>query len=175
MGRSRSPSKHGPNPCPCPCPALQVRIRGRPLAPSTLLPGLTAVSLGAVSLPRLLMPIADFQLGVLLCGAEGKASGGSYGGTWRGPGTLSSSSGPPTGSVSLHQGRAAPSITAHRAPTRSHSAHSRPSTAPHDPPSHEGSSSSLEAPAACPSPRHSRQYHSRMALAIFSVIRMQSP
>lgn len=25
------------------------------------------------------------------------------------------------------------------------------------------------------SPRHSRQYHSRMALAIFSVIRMQSP
>ena len=80
MGRSRSPSKHGPNPCPCPCPALQVRIRGRPLAPSTLIPRLTAVSLGAVSLPRLLMPISDLQLGVLLCAAEGKASGGWLGG-----------------------------------------------------------------------------------------------
>lgn len=30
-------------------------------------------------------------------------------------------------------------------------------------------------PASQASPRHSRQYHSRMALAIFSVIRMQSP
>lgn len=90
VGRRGSPSKHGPNPCPCPCPALQVRIRGRPLAPSTLIPGLTAVSLGAVSLPRLLMPVADLQLGVLLCGAEGRASGGWHGGTSRGPRTLSS-------------------------------------------------------------------------------------
>lgn len=85
VGRSGSPSKHGPNPCPCPGPALQVRIRGRPLAPSTLISGLTAVSLGAVSLPRLLMPVADLQLGVLLCGAEGRTSGGWHGGDLEGP------------------------------------------------------------------------------------------
>ena len=67
--------------------------------------------------------------GPSLCGI-GQGQWGLVGGTWRGPRTLSSSSGPPTGSVSLLQGRAAPSITAHRAPIRSHSAHSRPSTAP---------------------------------------------
>lgn len=74
MGRSRAPSKHGPNPCPGPCPALQVWIWDRSLAPSTLIPRLTAVPLIAVPLSRLFVPIADLQLWVLLCGAKGWVS-----------------------------------------------------------------------------------------------------
>ena len=175
VGRSGSPSKHGPNPCPCPGPALQVRIRGRPLAPSTLISGLTAVSLGAVSLPRLLMPVADLQLGVLLCGAEGRASGGWHGGDLEGPQNSFFLFWPTHRLCLLTAGQSCPFYHSSQGTDPQSLCSQPPIHCSHNPPSHEGSSSSFEAPAACPSPRHSRQYHSRMALAIFSVIRMQSP